>query len=393
MKKSLVMIMIMFLITGVLYGTVSAASASVNASPSSVEIGNNVTITVSFGGQKVSTAKFTLDYDTTKLEYVSYSCGGSGLKEFGTGTKRFGYVGTTEDLSSVSFTFKTKAVGSASVSAKNVQISAQGQTNASAGSPSTSITIKEKPQPTTTPTTNQTTNNNKKPTTTTTKKPTTNSNNKKDENPVEEPVVEEPIVEEPVVKEPAPNVLIKINDEDVKTLKDELTQVMIKAQPVAVEDGTSLVVKRTKQGDDTYQSRNDMFNDIEGNKIYFDLSLVKENVAVQPNGYVTVFLPIPDDYNKELLQAYKINEDGTYRLLQGEIQGNYYTFTTNSPANYCLVEKPEKKTWQQEMAEKITDVLGNVKILQITIVILLCIILVDTIIIIKLSRKRAKRSK
>ena len=412
MKKSLIMTIIIFLLVGVLGGVVNAASASARPSASSVEIGNNVTVTISFG-QKVSAAKFTLNYDTSKLEYVSYSCGGSGLKEFGTGTKRFGYVGTADDLSSVSFTFKTKAVGTASVSAKSVQVSTGSQTNVAAGSPSTSITIKEKPQPTT-PNNPTTPSTNNKPSTTTkpSTKPSTNknnnkNNNKKDETPVEEPVqepIEEP-VQEPVVQAPAPNELLKLDDETVKTLIDEPTKVMIKAKPIAFEDGTKLNVKRIKDGDEAYQARNDMFKDIEGIKTYFDLKLLKivetkqdgqmvqSEQAVTPNGYVTVFLPIPENYNKERLVAYKMNEDGTYKVIEGQIQENYYTFTTNSPTNYALVETPEKKTWGQTAMEKVNEVLGNVKILHISIIVLLCIILIETITIIRLSRQKAKRSK
>ena len=56
MKKSLIMTIIIFLLVGVLGGVVNAASASARPSASSVEIGNNVTVTISFG-QKVSAAK------------------------------------------------------------------------------------------------------------------------------------------------------------------------------------------------------------------------------------------------------------------------------------------------------------------------------------------------
>lgn len=416
MKKSIIMTIIMCLILGVLGGVVNAASASAKPSASTVEIGNNVTVTISFG-QKVSAVQFTLNYDTSKLEYISYSCGGAGSKNYseeqkGSTKRKFGYIGTADDLSSVSFTFKTKAVGTTNISASSVSATIGGKEGVRLGSPSTSITIKEKPQPTT-PTTPSNTN---KPTTTTTK-PSTNKNNnknnnnkntnKKDETPVEEPVEEptqEPVVE-PVVQEPAPNELIRLNGAGVTTLVDEPTKVMVKAKPVALEDGTKLAVTMIKDGDTAYQARNDLFKDIEGIKTYFDMKLVKtvqteqdgqvvnSDQTVQPNGYITVFLPIPESYNKERLEAYKMNEDGTYRLIDGEIQGDYYTFTTNSPANYALVETPEKKTWGQTAMEKVNEVLGNVKILHIIIIVLLCIILIETIIIIRLSKQRAKRSK
>ena len=73
--------------------------------------------------------------------------------------------------------------------------------------------------------------------------------------------------------------------------------------------------------------------------------MVQSEQAVTPNGYVTVFLPIPENYNKEHLVAYKMNEDGTYKVIYGKIQENYYNFQTNSHDNYALVEIPEKKNW------------------------------------------------
>ena len=116
---------------------------------------------------------------------------------------------------------------------------------------------------------------------------------------------------------------------------------------------------------------------------------MKENNIVNPNGYVTVFLPIPETYNKERLEVYQINEDGTYELIQGEIQGNYYTFTTDKLATYSLVEKPEPVTFEKMIMNSLNDV----NILYIIIGVLSFIIIVAIAVIIRLSRKKAKRSK
>lgn len=405
MKKSIIMTIIMCLILGVLGGVVNAASARVSASASSINIGDTVRVTISIG-EKAKMIEFSINYDKTKFDYVSCSKGKYNQK--------FSYVNGegNADTESITMTFKAKAAGTTNFTISNLKVATETQKLPSYPMSNSSVSVtakvKEEPKPTqpTTPSTNN------KPTTT---KPSTNSsnknnnknNNKKDETPVEEPVQEpmqEP-VQEPVPQEPAPNELMKLEDETVKTLIDEPTKVMIKAKPVAFEDGTKLSVKRIKDGDEAYQTRNDMFKDIEGIKTYFDLKLLKtvateqdgqtmqSEQEVKPNGYVTVFLPIPENYNTERLVAYKMNEDGTYKVIEGQIQGNYYTFTTNSPANYALVETPEKKTWGQTAIEKINEVLGNVKILHIIIIVLLCIILIETIVIIKLSKQRAKRSK
>jgi len=88
MKKSIVISIIMFCIIGIFCGDVKAATASLRASTSQVNVGENVSITVSFG-DNVSFAQFTLNYDTSKFDYISSSAGG-----FGASTKKFAYMNT-----------------------------------------------------------------------------------------------------------------------------------------------------------------------------------------------------------------------------------------------------------------------------------------------------------
>lgn len=164
MKKTIKVLIIMFFAIIVLGTTVNAGTVSIKAGKSAVTVGQNVSVTVSFGG-KVSAAQFKLNYDKSKFDYVSCSAG-----TFGTGTNTYVYVNyeDVEDLGSVTLTFKSKSTGTADFKISGVVLSS----NSSISNGSTKVTVKEA---TTKPTTTTTT---KKPT----KKPSSSSaSNKKDE--------------------------------------------------------------------------------------------------------------------------------------------------------------------------------------------------------------------
>lgn len=360
MKKFLSISIIMILIIGMLAGGVNAASASISASSKNISKGDTVTVTVSFG-DRAKTARFVLNYDTSKLEYLSYSCGGSGNKGFNAGT--FAYYGAVSpDISSVSFTFKAKATGTANVSFSSLKISTATQNNITAGvgNSSTSITIKEKQQTNTTkPSTKP--NTNKKPTTT---KP------------------EE--TKEPEVVEPTPNELIKLDNENAKTLKNDENNIMIKYMPNAFGDGVTLEVKNIDNENERYQSIDEILKEITANKTYLEINLLKDNEKIQPNGYVTVYIKIPEEYNKEKVELYCINEENSsYELVQGEIQEDYYTFTTNNLSTYALIERIEETEPEpiQEVSvmETVKGVFTNVILLYVIIGILLIIVIVQRI--------------
>lgn len=363
MKKFLSISIIMILIIGMLAVGVNAASASISASSKNVNKGDTVTVTVSFG-DRAKTARFVLNYDTSKLEYLSYSCGGSGNKGFNAGT--FAYYGAVSpDISSVSFTFKAKETGTANVSFSSLKISTATQTNAAAtvGNSSTSITISEKQTTTTT-----------KPNTTT-KKPTTNK----------KPTTTKPEeTKEPEVVEPTPNELIKLDNENAKTLKNDETNIMIRYMPNALGDGITLEVKNIDNENERYQSIDEILKEITANKTYFEINLLKDNEKVQPNGYVTVCIPLLEEYNKEKVELYCINEENsTYELIEGEIQEDYYTFTTNNLSTYALIERIEETETEpiQEVSvmETVKGVFTNVILLYVIIGILLIIVIVQRI--------------
>ena len=358
MKKILAIELIIILIVGILgvpakaLETSDLKPASVSTTTRTVTVGEEVVITVSLG-QAVKTAQFTLNYDSSKLQYSSKT----GPGKFNKGN--YGYY--SDDLSSVTFKFKALKEGTAQVSASSVLISKENLKRVPISASGTSVTINAKATPTppeettppnpsnpgnqggtqtpSNPNTGSNTGNNSstgskpnnntgsnKPTssnTNTNSKPATNDNdkNKEDEsnkttekNEEQDKKEDESTDNETKEEETAPDELIKMDNTECKTLEDEEDNIMIKALPIAIPDEIVLEANIISEDNSSYEKIQNIMNDIDGKKTYFDIKLLKDNVEIQPNGYVTVFIPIPEGYNRERLELYYIDEEsGTRR--------------------------------------------------------------------------------
>lgn len=119
MKKTIGILLTMLVIVIACTTYVNAGNVSIRAVNSNVTIGQDVSVTVSFG-EKVSIAQFKLSYDTTKLDYQNCSIG-----EFGTSTNTYVYVNSQDEnvLESVTLKFKAKAAGSVTFGISGVVLS------------------------------------------------------------------------------------------------------------------------------------------------------------------------------------------------------------------------------------------------------------------------------
>ena len=79
----------------------------------------------------------------------------------------------------------------------------------------------------------------------------------------------------------------------------------------------------------------------EENKIVFDISLVKNGIAVQPNGEVTVKIPVPEGMDTSLLKIYREESNGKYTDMKAYFANGYMIFTTDHFSKYVLTtEEP-----------------------------------------------------
>ena len=80
---------------------------------------------------------------------------------------------------------------------------------------------------------------------------------------------------------------------------------------------------------------------VEDNKIVFDISLVKDGTEVQPNGTVTVKIPVPESMDISLLKVYREETDGTFTDMNAYFANGYMVFTTDHFSKYILTtEEP-----------------------------------------------------
>ena len=76
--------------------------------------------------------------------------------------------------------------------------------------------------------------------------------------------------------------------------------------------------------------------------ITFDISLENNGAEVQPNGQVTVKIPVPADMDTNGLSVYRAEEDGTYTNMNAVYENGYMVFTTDHFSIYVMTyEAPE----------------------------------------------------
>lgn len=156
MKKTYISIFLFFSIIFI-SGIVQAASVSLSASPSSVTVGNEFTVSANLSGASIASLSVKIGVDTSKVEYVS----GPASSSFRNGTAIYTWTDPQGGLAPltggtiVTFKFRAKDTGTAnfSVSGSFYDANEQGITPSFAG---TSINITPvptvAPQPTVNPT-------------------------------------------------------------------------------------------------------------------------------------------------------------------------------------------------------------------------------------------------
>lgn len=72
------------------------------------------------------------------------------------------------------------------------------------------------------------------------------------------------------------------------------------------------------------------------NKIVVDISLVKDSTKVQPNGEVTVKIPLPEGMNSEICKVYREETDGTFTNMNACFGNGYMVFTTDHFSKYII---------------------------------------------------------
>ena len=83
--------------------------------------------------------------------------------------------------------------------------------------------------------------------------------------------------------------------------------------------------------------------DIKKGELY-NIAFTKNTQPVQPNGMVTVRIPIPDYFVTDACTVFRQEKNGTWTPLKARLEGNYITFETDHFSLYSVVNKDKGMT-------------------------------------------------
>jgi hypothetical protein len=157
-----------------------------------------------------------------------------------------------------------------------------------------------------------------------------------------EPKPADPTPIAPTPAEPTPN---------AQTLIDTATDITIEADAGVLPSGSKSIVIPVASGAD-YEKAKTALLDIGGNFTLFDISIVDgAGVTIQPNGTVKVSLPVAGGLNADLIDVYRINDDGTATRMESTVEDGKIVFYTDHFSLYALVERAAQQAAQQAVAE------------------------------------------
>ena len=116
-----------------------------------------------------------------------------------------------------------------------------------------------------------------------------------------------------------------LEDESLNVKLDAVDSVIESDTELVVEKITDVIVMELPTEYDTYE------------KIVYDISLEKDGVEVQPDGNVTISLPLPTGVDAAKCKVFYIDEYGNATDMNAIYEDGYMKFTTNHFSYYVLV--------------------------------------------------------
>ena len=147
-------------------------------------------------------------------------------------------------------------------------------------------------------------------------------------------------------------IMVKREKATAVTNTDADTKIKLDTTSAVVPKGTTLVAEKVTSGDNYNTVVKAVEEDL-SKFVLYDISLINNNVKVQPNGKVNVSIPIPSGYDASKIVVYRVAEDGTKTKLDITVKDGYITFETDHFSNYVVGE--EKTKIAEETSTETTD--------------------------------------
>ena len=126
------------------------------------------------------------------------------------------------------------------------------------------------------------------------------------------------------------------DSEETEIIKDNSTNVEIEFDNSTFETQFSLIVSEEEI------NANIVFGDEFENYKAYDISIVADGEKVQPDGYVTVKLPLPEKFNAGTTVVYYVDNNGNKTKIDSKIENGFVVFETNHFSEYVLVDESSK---------------------------------------------------
>lgn len=117
-------------------------------------------------------------------------------------------------------------------------------------------------------------------------------------------------------------------------LTDSVTGIAVKG---ILDSNVSLSVSAVNSGDG-YSKANFALSGIADKFVLFDIGLQKNNIKVQPDGKVTVLIPLPQGYNSSTIKVYRIEDDGSKTELNYTIKDGFLELEINHFSLYAVAQ-------------------------------------------------------
>jgi uncharacterized membrane protein YbaN (DUF454 family) len=120
-------------------------------------------------------------------------------------------------------------------------------------------------------------------------------------------------------------------------LTNKKTKVRIKADANILADGVSMTVSKITSGTD-YETTQTLMESVATLFTVYNITLYNPSGATtQPSGMVTVYIPVPDDYNTSTIAVYRIS-DSVKTKLTAKVENGYAVFQTSSFSIFTIAD-------------------------------------------------------
>lgn len=121
--------------------------------------------------------------------------------------------------------------------------------------------------------------------------------------------------------------------------KDETTGIEIKTDEGVFQEGTEIKIEVIDKEHTEFKKVKTALKEVGSKFVAFDVSAIRDNVVVQPNGTVTVSFKIPEGFGKNVAVFY-ISDDGISEKLESAISedGKSISATLSHFSSYAVVE-------------------------------------------------------